>query len=312
MKNQFLRAAGALCLAFAVAVSSVGGFAVPPPAAAHHNKLNLHYDKSSIVVDADSGEVLSAQKANARRYPASLTKVMTLIVAFDALRAGKIRLDQEMKVPQSAVRLERGATRIGLRKNETLPVGEALCALTTQSANDAAITLATAIAGSEKKFAEMMNEKAREIGLSRTHFENATGLHHPKQVTTARDMAKLARYLISEYPDFYEYFSLQSFEHKGKPYSTHNYLMNEYEGMDGVKTGYVRASGHNLISSAIRDGKRLIGVVFGRHSRADRDHDMAALLDKGFRKLLITTGNDNRPSPEKKDAAIIAKKPTPS
>lgn len=312
MKNKFLRAAGALCLSFAVAVGAVGGIAAPSPAEANHNRRNLYYDKSSIVIDADSGEILSAQGANATRYPASLTKIMTLIVAFDAIRTGKIRLDQEIKVPQSAVRLERGAVKIGLRKNETLQVDKALSALTTQSANDAAVTLAAAIAGSEKNFAGMMNKKAREIGLSRTHFENATGLHHPKQVTTAQDMAKLALYLINGYPDFYEYFSRQSFEHRGKPYSTHNYLMNEYEGMDGIKTGYVQASGHNMVSSAIREGKRLIGVVFGRHSRADRDHDMAELLDKGFRKLLVTAENDNRPPLEKKEAAIIAKKPTPS
>ncbi|MBI4030753.1 MAG: D-alanyl-D-alanine carboxypeptidase [Proteobacteria bacterium] len=309
MENQFLKTAGALCLSFVLAAGVIGDIAAPPPAAAHHN--NLYYDTSSIVIDADSGHALYARSADARRHPASLAKVMTLIVAFDAIRAGKINLDYEMKVPRAAAHMERGATKLGLREGEHLRVKKALSALTVKSANDVAITLATAIGGSEKNFAKMMNAKANKIGLPHTHFENATGLHDPGQVTTARDMAKLAQYLIHEYPGFYEYFSRQSFEHNGKPYNTHNYLMNEYEGMDGIKTGYVRASGHNLVSSAVRGGKRLIGVVFGRHSREDRDRDMAALLDKGFRKLHEAAENDNQPTAGKDGAVVIAKTPAP-
>jgi len=308
MRNEFLKAAGALCLSFAMAVGSVGGFAAPPPAAAHHN--NFYYDMSSIVMEADSGQILHAREADATRHPASLTKIMTLIVAFDAIQAGKIHLDSEMRVPRAAIHLERGATKLGLREGERLRVKKALSALTVKSANDVAITLAAAIGGSERNFAKMMNAKAQKIGLTHTHFENATGLHHPKQVTTARDMAKLAQYLVHEYPGFYEYFSQQSFEHNGKPYNTHNYLMSEYEGMDGIKTGYTTPSGHNMVSSAVRDGKRLIGVVFGRHSREDRDHDMAALLDKGFRKLHIVAENDNSPVAGKNDI-IIAKSRAP-
>ena len=284
-KEGFLKKAGALCLSFAL-VAGAFGVAAPDEAEAHHRT----YKTSSIVVDAHTGEIYSASKADARRYPASLTKIMTMVVTFDAIKAGKINLETELKVPRAATKVER--SKLGLKEGQHIRVKKAISALIVKSANDVAVTLAWNIARNEKGFVKLMNAKARQIGLEHTHFANASGLFDPRQVTTARDMAKLAKHLINEYPGFYEYFSRQNFEFDGITYDTHNHLMQRYEGMDGIKTGYIQASGHNLVSSAQRDGTRLVGVIFGGHSAAERDAEMAEKLDAAFS---VATGKTNNP-----------------
>lgn len=276
-KDAFFKKAGALCLTFTLAAGGLTGLFAPGEAAAHHHA----YRSSSIVMDAESGMVYSETEADARRYPASLTKVMTMIVAFDALRHGDIQLETELRAPRSAARA--APSRLGLKEGQRISVGDAINALVVKSANDAAITLACGVAGSEQEFVDRMNDKAKDIGLENTQFANASGLPDRDQVTTARDMAKLARHLINEYPELYDYFSQREFEFRGKIHDTHNRLMRRYPGMDGIKTGYINASGHNIISSAIYEDRRMIGVVFGGHSAHERDETMAELLDSAFR-----------------------------
>ena len=281
-----LKRAGALCFAFTFAAAAVMGMGRPDEAAAHHRS----YRTSSIVMDAYSGRVYSESQADARRYPASLTKIMTMIVTFDAIKKGKVNLDTELKVPREATRV--APSKLGLRTGQHIHVKQAISALIVKSANDVAVTLAHNIGGSERSFVRMMNARAKEIGLTHTNFANASGLFNGRQYTTARDMAKLARHLINEYPGFYEYFSRQDFEFDGITHGTHNHLMQRYDGMDGIKTGYIQASGHNLVSSAQRDNKRMIGVIFGGHSAAERDAEMALKLDVAF---ALAAENDNNP-----------------
>lgn len=278
MKGAFFKKAGALGLAFTIAAGGLTGLFAPGDVAANHQS----YRSSSIVLDAESGMVYSEKEADARRYPASLTKIMTMIVAFDALRQRDIGLETELRATRNAARAEK--SRLGLRAGQRINVRDAISAMAVKSANDAAITLACGVAGSEQAFVERMNEKAKEIGLENTHFANASGLHNRDQVTTARDMAKLARYLINEYPELYDYFSQREFAFEGRIHDTHNRLMRRYPGMDGIKTGYINASGHNLISSAIYGDRRMVGVVFGGHSAHERDETMAELLDTAFRE----------------------------
>ena len=275
MKTGFFKKAGALGLAFFVAAGGLTGLVTPPEASANHKT-------SSIVINAASGQVYSRHLADTKRYPASLTKIMTLIVAFDALKKGQIDLETELTVPHAATMMPK--VKLGLKEGQALKVGEALNAMVVLSANDVAVTLAYGVAGSERAFVKLMNEKAKEIGLKKTRFENTSGLFHPRQITTAHDMAKLARHLIDEYPGYYEYFSRKNFEFESENHDTHNHLMQQYEGMDGIKTGYIGASGYNLVSSAVRNDRRLIGVIFGGHSAAGRDAAMARLLDDAFRK----------------------------
>lgn len=272
-KNAFLKKAGALCLAFAMAV---GGGEMFEQAEAHPPA----YRGSSIVIDAQTGKVYSQSMAAEERYPASLTKIMTMMVAFDAIKAGKINLETELITPRQA--REVAPSVLGLKEGQHIKVKTAISALIIKSANDVAVTLAHSIAGSERAFVRQMNKKAQEIGLKHTHFANAHGLFDKTQVTTARDMAKLGRYLINQYPGYYEYFSGLKFEFEGITYGTHNRLLEQYEGMDGIKTGYIKASGFNIVSSAKQGGIRLIGVVFGGETAAKRDDEMASLLNDAF------------------------------
>ena len=238
---------------------------------------------ASLIMDAETGRVLHAVNADTRNYPASLTKMMTLYLVFEALDKGRLTLNHKFKVSARAAR--QPASRLGLVKGATISVGDAILALVTKSANDVATVIAENISGSERRFALVMTAKARLLGMKRTTFRNASGLPHRGQLSTARDMATLARRLLNDFPAYYHYFSTDSFHYDGVTHRNHNKLLASYEGADGIKTGYIRASGFNLVASAKRGDERLIGVVFGGDSPRARDRHMAKLLDKGFRKL---------------------------
>ncbi|MCC7166265.1 MAG: D-alanyl-D-alanine carboxypeptidase [Rhodospirillales bacterium] len=235
---------------------------------------------ASIVIDADSGEVLHAVNANTPNYPASLTKLMTLYLAFDALKQGKARLSDRVEFSENAE--AQAPSKLGLRTGQSISLEQAILALVTKSANDVAVALAEHLAGTEEEFARRMTARARQLGMSRTTFVNASGLPDGEQMSTARDMATLGRALLRNHPDRYHYFKVRQFTFAGQTFSTHNRLMLTYKGADGMKTGYIRASGFNLVTSASRNGRRLIGVVFGGNTAAQRDRHMAGLLDKGF------------------------------
>lgn len=238
---------------------------------------------ASIVMEAGSGIILSQKNADKKLYPASLTKMMTLYLVFEAIEDG--RLSKSERIPVSRYAQRQVPSRLGVRAGYTLRVEDAILGLVTKSANDAAVALAEAVAGSEAGFARKMTQKARALGMENSNFVNASGLHSPRQFSTARDMAVLSRSLIRDFPRHYGYFSTQSFTYAGYIHKNHNKLMNSYTGMDGLKTGYVYASGYNLAASAVRDGHRLIGVVFGGKTAGSRNREMARLLDTGFENM---------------------------
>ncbi|MCI5061089.1 MAG: D-alanyl-D-alanine carboxypeptidase [Alphaproteobacteria bacterium] len=256
-------------------------FAPFSTAQAKKSKGNPKY--ASIVMDADSGMILSQRYADKVLHPASLTKMMTLLLAFEALDRGAIQLNDRVRISSRAASMV--PSKIGLPAGSSIKVKDAILALVTKSANDIAVALAEHLGGSEYKFANMMTARARTIGMSKTRFKNASGLHNKYQVSTARDMAKMARYILQRYPHYYKYFSTKSFTYRGKTYRNHNRLMSSYKGMDGFKTGYINASGFNLVASARRDGRRLIGVVFGGRTTKTRNAHMASILDAGFKKV---------------------------
>lgn len=243
---------------------------------------NANNKYASLVMDADTGMILSQRNADKSLHPASLTKMMTLLLTFEALDSGVINKKERVRISNRAASMV--PSKIGLPAGSSIRVEDAIYALVTKSANDIAVALAEHIGGSEYKFANLMTARARTIGMSKTTFKNASGLHHSAQVSTARDMGKLARYLLQRYPHHYRYFSTKSFTYKGKTYRNHNRLMTTYRGMDGFKTGYINASGFNLVASAYRDGRRLIGVVFGGRSSKTRNDHMAEIMDEGFKK----------------------------
>lgn len=235
---------------------------------------------AAFVMDARTGEVLHQDNADEIRHPASLTKMMTLYLTFEALDSGKLSLDQ--RLPVSSVAESMAPTKLGVRAGQTLMVEHAILGLVTKSANDAAVVLAEAIGGTESQFAEMMTRRARQLGMRSTVFRNASGLPNDDQVTTARDFAMLGRALVQDHPKYYPYFARRSFAYGGRNLPNHNRLMSRYDGMDGIKTGYINASGFNLVGSAVRDGRRLVAVVMGGKSAVARDNRMAALLDDAF------------------------------
>ena len=239
--------------------------------------------QASIVVHVNSGEVLHACKANETVFPASLTKVMTLYLTFEALEQGKLTLDQELTVSKAAARQPR--VNLALKAGDTISVGQAILALVTYSANDVATVIAEAIGGTEEQFAALMTRRAQDLGMDGTLFRNASGLPNREQVSTPRDLARLAESVWRQFPRQYAYFATKEFSYNGKDFETHNRLLARYDGADGLKTGYTRASGFNLVSSAQRDGNRLIGVVVGGDSAALRDDYMERILDYGFDSL---------------------------
>jgi D-alanyl-D-alanine carboxypeptidase len=238
---------------------------------------------ASIVVDLDTAQVLHARDADEIRYPASLTKVMTLYLVFDALDAGKLKLNERLPVSKAASRQQ--PSKLGLKSGATIKVEDAIRALVTKSANDVAVVFAEKLAGSEAKFATKMNAKARELGLQNTTFKNASGLPNKQQVTTARDMAKLAEAMFLDHKDRYKYFSLPTFTWNKRRYENHNTLLKKVKGVDGIKTGYTNASGYNLMASAERNGRRVIAVMLGGSTGRSRDAHVADLLEAAFLEI---------------------------
>ncbi len=251
---------------------------------------------AAIVIDADTGRVLHSRNADTRNFPASLTKMMTLFMTFEALEKGTLRLDQRLRVSKRAA--GQPASKLGLKEGETITVEDAIRALSVKSANDVATVVAEAIGGTEVKFAQMMTKQARALGMKRTSFRNASGLPNRRQLSTARDMSILAQALIERFPRYYSYFSEASFRYNGKKYRNHNSLLKNYDGTDGIKTGYIRASGFNLVASAERDGVRLIGVVFGGKTANRRDRHMQSLLNRSWAQARAVSTIAARPIPK--------------
>ncbi len=238
---------------------------------------------ASMVIDARSGEILYAYGADKPRYPASLTKMMTLYMVFEAMRDGRLKPGQRLAVSRHATRQR--PSRLGLRRGQRIKVEDAVLALVTKSANDVAVVLAEALAGSEAAFARRMTARARKLGMTNTIFRNASGLHHRGQLTTAQDMVRLATRLIRDFPGRYRYFSTRTFRFRGRRYENHNALLASYRGVDGIKTGFLSQAGYNLVASAVRGNRRLVGVVLGGETPALRDWRMKTLLDYGFARI---------------------------
>lgn len=238
---------------------------------------------AAIVIDAATGNVLYERYADEQRFPASLTKMMTLYMLFEALQKGQVSLATTMTA--SAYASDQDPTKLGLDAGDTLSVEDAIKAVVVRSANDAAVVIAEHLGGSELAFAQKMTAKARELGMTHTQFVNASGLPDESQLTTARDLSILSRHLITDFPQFYPYFHTLSLYWNGREYEGHNALLKFFDGADGIKTGYTRMSGYNLATSAVRRGTRLIAVVMGGQTAHYRDVAMAQLLEDQFAKL---------------------------
>ena len=261
---------------------------------------------SDIVVDANSGAILHQTNPDATRHPASLTKIMTLYLLFEQLEAGKMKLDSQLKVSEFAS--EQSPTKLGLKPGSTIEVEEAIKGIITRSANDASVVVAEALAGSEEAFAAIMTRKARALGMSQTVYKNASGLPNDQQVTTARDQSILGRAIQERFPKYYKYFQTRSFTFRGRSIHNHNSLLGRVEGVDGIKTGYIRASGFNLVTSLHRDNRYVVAVVMGGSSAGSRDARMRELINK-----TIKTASVKRTAPmvaerkEKSEPKVVAK-----
>jgi D-alanyl-D-alanine carboxypeptidase len=231
---------------------------------------------SDIVVDGNTGAILHASNPDALRHPASLTKVMTLYLLFEQLEAGKFNLDSSLDVSEHAA--IQSPTKLGLRNGQTIKVEDAIKGIVTRSANDAAVVVAENIAGDEESFAKLMTRKAQALGMTHTVYRNASGLPENEQVTTARDQALLGRAIQERFPRYYKYFSTRSFEFRGESIGNHNHLLGSVDGVDGIKTGYISASGFNIVTSVHRDNRYLLAVVFGGSSAGSRDERMRELI----------------------------------
>lgn len=236
---------------------------------------------SAYVMDANTGAVLSQTDPDLQRYPASLTKLMTLYLTFKALKAGQITLDQQVPVSIHTATMQ--PSKLGLVPGTQITVEQAMLSLVTLSANDSACALGELLGGGDEvRFANIMTSQARALGMTNTTFRNASGLPDPDQVTTARDLATLARHLLTDFPEDYHYFSVPMFQFHRRMIMNHDTMLREYEGADGMKTGFTSLAGHNLATSAMRSNVRLVAVVMGAPSNPTRDRIMAALLDRGF------------------------------
>lgn len=233
---------------------------------------------AAIVVDANTGKTLYSSNADAQRFPASLTKMMTLYMLFDAMAAGKV--SKSTPIPVSAYAASQPPTKIGFRPGQSISAEAAILSLITKSANDSATAIAEYLGGSEQRFAVMMTNKARQLGMRNTQFRNANGLPDPQQRSSARDLAMLGIALREHFPQYYDYFSTRSFSYRGRRIVGHNRLLGKVRGVDGIKTGYTRASGFNLVSSVNVDGKKLVAVVMGGTSGGSRDAQMARLIEQ--------------------------------
>ena len=241
--------------------------------------------KAAIIVDFETSEVLFEKNADTKNYPASLSKIMTLYIVFDYINKGKLNYEDEMLVSSTAA--SRSPSKLYLEEGSTIKVRDAINALIIKSANDVATVVSEKISGSEKEFAKLMTKYARDLGMKNTTFKNASGLPNKAQLTTARDISILSHAIISNFPEEYKLFSKQNFTYNGKTYKTHNKLMLSYEGADGIKTGYIKASGFQLAFSAVRNNKRLVGVIFGGDTGKQRDRSLKIIMDKEFAELGI-------------------------
>lgn len=239
---------------------------------------------AALVLDAQTGRILHATNIDTRVHPASLTKIMTLYMVFDALRSGRLTMDQQ--IPISARAASQPPSKIGLAAGQTISVRDAIMVLITKSANDIAVAVAEALAGSEAEFARQMTAIAQsQLDMPNTVFVNASGLPDSRQVTTARDMVNLAIRIRAHFPEYYPLFATRSYTFAGVTHRNHNGLLNDYPGLDGIKTGFINASGFNLVASAERNGRRVYGVIFGGATAQARNNRMAQLLDEGFANL---------------------------
>ena len=238
---------------------------------------------ASIVVDAETGQVLHARYADNIRYPASLTKMMTLYLLFEAIEAGDVSWSESLTASKKAQ--DARPSELDLRKGDTIRVDEAVRSLVTKSANDVAIVIAERLGGSESHFASLMNAKAKSLGMTQTRFVNASGWPDTRQTSTARDLVILAERLMEDYPQYYSYFSTPSFTWEGITHKNHNNLLKKAEGVDGIKTGYTAASGFNVATSVERNGVRLVAVVMGGKTAASRDAHMIELINAAYREV---------------------------
>ena len=295
-RNRRSAALSTLIRAWAViCVTAIATLAAAPPAAA-----NSKY--AGIVVDAKTGKVLYANHANSRRYPASLTKIMTLYILFEELEAGRMSLNTRLKASKHSA--GQPPSKVGLRPGHTISVRDAIGALVTKSANDVAATVGENIEGSEPAFARRMTRTAHQLGMRRTQFRNASGLPNRHQYTTAADMARLGRAIQERFPKYYKYFSTRVFTYKGRRYGNHNKLLGRVKGVDGIKTGYIRASGFNLVTSVRDRGRHVVAVVFGGRTGRSRDAQMRKLIAKYLPKA--STGPN-------RDSIIVARRaPVPT
>jgi D-alanyl-D-alanine carboxypeptidase len=260
-------------LAVTLLLAAVFGL-LSQPAEAHVER------HAALVVDANTGAVLHNEDGDASRHPASLTKMMTLYLAFEALENGRLKPTDMVPVSKNAASM--APSKLGLKPGDAISVSDCIKSLITKSANDMAVALAEKIGGTEANFVRLMNERARQMGMTKTHFENPSGLPDPDHVSTARDMITLALHLQDDYPSYYRLFSTRVFKYRGKSYRNHNTMLNTFKGTDGIKTGYTRASGFNIVTSVWRGRRHVIGAVFGGRTAAKRDREMRALLTRAL------------------------------
>lgn len=275
-------------IALFAALAVIGsGFFIAGPLTAQSE--NVRY--AAIVLDAASGEVLFARRADSPRYPASITKVMTLYMAFDALQSGKISKNDIITISPRAA--SQPPSKLGLAAGQTITVDDAMKSLAVRSANDMAVALAEHIGGSEARFAALMTLKAEELGMTQTRYVNSNGLPDSRQLTSARDLAILSRAVLRDFPQYYNYFGIRHWNYNGRDYSNTNGLLHSGQGYDGIKTGYTNASGYNLAASAVQDGRRLITIVLGGRSTATRNAHVDELMKTGFEvERLRSNGSD--------------------
>ncbi len=252
---------------------------------------------ASIVVDIETGEVLHARHADALRYPASLTKAMTLYMLFDALKSGEVQATELFPVSRFAA--AQAPSSLRLEAGDTISVRDAILALITKSANDVSVVVAERLGGSERAFAALMTAKAREMGMTQTTFRNASGLPNARQLSTARDMAILAERLLEDHAEYYGYFATTDFSWGDANYENHNRLIGNVLGVDGIKTGYTRASGFNLMASAKRNGRRIVTIMFGGSTSRSRDEHVAELIEAAYASLA-----QDQPVPEDSEAPV--------
>jgi len=268
---------------------------------------------ASIVVDGNTGQVLQATNPDATRHPASLTKIMTLYLLFEHLEAGKLKLDTPLKVSEHAA--DQDPTKLELKPGQTIAVEDAIKGVVTRSANDAAVVIAESLAGSESDFAKLMTQKAHAIGMSRTTYVNASGLPDDDQITTARDQALLGRAIQDRFPRYYKYFSIPSFVYRGVTIRNHDRLLGSVEGVDGIKTGFTRASGFNLVTSLHRDGRYVVGVVLGGRSAPQRDAHMRELINEHIKEASLKRTApaiaESTPRDEPPPATVAKTQPAP-